>query len=215
MRQTGENNSAGKLHARRRARSWKIPEDERLALRTVESVRAAKRMRINAQPRLERFPFAWALSFIAPDPKNSPPERALEIADGCHCHRINKLLMKLRITFVGIEPVSADDARIVQVDWLVKRAARRIVVDHFEIVADRTRLKRFPWRAENNFVDLRGVELLRQDWIERVAAQFSPLLRVVRRARGTVAAYAGRGHLEATAQCESSRRACHANSSVL
>ena len=81
MRQTGENNSAGKLHARRRARSWKIPEDERLALRTVESVRAAKRVRINTQPRLERFPFACALSFIAADPKNSPPERALEIAD--------------------------------------------------------------------------------------------------------------------------------------
>src|SRR2546423_6717838 len=123
MRKTGENNSAGKLHARRRARSRKITEDERLAVRTVESVRAAKRVRINAQPRLERFPFSCALVFIAPGPKNSSPERALEIADGCHRHRVDKLLMKLRITFVGIEPDSAEDVRIVQVDRIPSLAA--------------------------------------------------------------------------------------------
>ena len=114
-------------------------------------------MRIDAQP-LHVFPSHAAVSHLHPvPPQGDAAERALEILDGLHRHCIDHLLVKLRQRLRRREARLGQDVRVIEVDRRIKAIARRIVVDHFDIFADRAGLDFLPGDQKCRLVDVDGV----------------------------------------------------------
>ena len=79
--------------------------------------------------------------------------------------------MKLGRPFARCEAVLCEQVRIVKVDGLVEATARRIDVDHFEILTNRPGRQFLPRHTERHLANWRGIELRRQGRVQAVPAQ--------------------------------------------
>ena len=82
------------------------------------------------------------------------PEGPLEVADRGHRHRVDHLLVELRVALGRREAVLGQEERVVQVDRLVELLARRVVVDDLEVFADGTGLQRLPVDSVDDRIDV-------------------------------------------------------------
>ena len=92
------------------------------------------------------------------DQRMRRPERVLEVTDGLHGHRVDELLVELRVAFAGRESLLGRDRFVTEVDRFVPAAARRVVVEDFDVFADRAGREPFKWNPIGDLVDARGVE---------------------------------------------------------
>ncbi len=100
-------------------------------------------------------------------PQGQPAQGLLEGADGGHDHRVDHLLMELRVALRGRQAVLGHTVRVVEIDRLVKAAAGRIDIDHLQILSDRSRFQCvFPGNGERGPVDRIGFHVPAQRWIE-------------------------------------------------
>jgi hypothetical protein len=173
VREAGEHEPARQLRAGRGAHRGEVAEQERVLARAVVRVRSAEGVRVDAEPVDELVPVADLARAIAMRPEHAPSERELEVAHRRHGDGVDELLVELRVSLVGIEPVGADV--VLEVHRIVVRLARRIVVDDLDVLADRADAELLPRHAEGDLVHRRGLELLRESGIERIAAQAAPL----------------------------------------
>ena len=126
-------------------RRREVAEQQRLLRRAVVGVRLAQRVRIDAQPRHVLLRRTCRRTCVAMRrPEREPAERALEVADRPHRDGVDHLLVELRVALRRRQAVLRDDRRVVEVDRLVEAAARRIVVDHLDVLADGAGLRGCP-----------------------------------------------------------------------
>ena len=132
-------------------------------------------MGVDAQLPHKQVPLTGRLFFVAQHPKNPPAQRLLEIAYRRHRNGVNKLLVELRVSFVGWETICTHEQAVIQIYRVIKRLARRVVIDHGHVLSHGAGLERFPRHAERDFVYPCRLELLRQAWIKCVTTQPPPL----------------------------------------
>ena len=105
VRQAGEDERAGGVVGVLDA-DREVAEQQRLLGRAVVGVAVAHGVGVDAQPAdevgLERRAFAAARG-----PQRHPAERLLEVADGVHRHRVDHLLVELRVGLRRRQPVRA------------------------------------------------------------------------------------------------------------
>jgi hypothetical protein len=89
------------------------------------------------------------------------------MTDRDHGHRIDHLLMKLRIGFRRFQTVLAKDARVIQIHRIVKNAARRVGIHHFDVLPDGTGLQMLlPGDFNGDLPDPHRLELRGQAGVE-------------------------------------------------
>jgi hypothetical protein len=82
--------------------------------------------------------------------------------------------MELRIAFGGAQPILGQQIWIVEVDRRINHSARRIHVDHFEVLADRPGLEptrhrvAIPRHSDRDLLDRRGLQAKRKAGVERI-----------------------------------------------
>ena len=94
----------------------------------------------------------------------------------CHRHRVGHLLVEPRVALGGRQAVLGQHVGVVQVDGRVEATARRVAVDHLDVLADRAGLElvavgEFPGEFEGDLVGAEGVELGREQRVEREDAE--------------------------------------------
>src|SRR5262245_32656048 len=98
-------------------------------------------MRINPQALgVVGFPLAIDLG-PARRPECNPAERLFEVIDGLHRHRIDHLLMELRIGLGWRDSRLREDVAIVEVGRSVTALTRRIDIDDLDVFSNRTWLE--------------------------------------------------------------------------
>ena len=95
-------------------------------------------MRKNAEP----IAIGIGSTAAAKSPFCLAAQGEFETSDRFTRHRISHLLVETRIGFAWIEAATQKHRRIIEVDWLIVGIVARIIVDHDEILADRTWLQR-------------------------------------------------------------------------
>lgn len=121
-----------------------VSEQDPVCVRTVVGVRLAQGVReqiktARSSPRHRRRAFA---PFQAP-PMYPASERVFESLQGIARDRIDHLLVKARIAFGRRQAASDQQPMIVQIDRLIERLVRTVVIDHGETIAYRTWLDVF------------------------------------------------------------------------
>ncbi len=181
LRQAGEDQPPRQVLARVGEAGREVAEEQRLLLRAVVGVGLAKGVGIDPQP-IDRPDDGLAGLGVAADLAVSvaheegrrqrlAAQRPFEVPDRGHRHRVDHLLVELRVAFGRGQPVLRQQVRPVQVHRRVEAPARRVVVDDLEVLADRPRLEILPGHAEHRLVDQRRVELRGQARVERVGPQ--------------------------------------------
>ena len=106
---------------------------------------------LQRQPLLLLLPLSlhkpfWILSLErrTTAPQASASECAFEVANRKAGDRIRHLLVELRQPFAWRKTVLRKDEGVIQIDRFVKAAARRVVVDDFDVLPDGPGLKRLP-----------------------------------------------------------------------
>jgi hypothetical protein len=152
-------------------RHGKVAEQQRFFRGAVIGVLLPKRVRVDPQAPHELVAVAFPGPHRAIGPERHAAERALEMTNRRHRHGIDHLLVKLRIGLRGGEAVLGEQVRMIEIDRMIEDAAGRIVVDHFDVFAHRTRLEILPRNLGHDFVETGGVELRGQARIESEDAQ--------------------------------------------
>ena len=150
-----------------------VAEEQRHLGRAVVGVGVAQRVRVDAQPLHEvRVVLgAHVLGRRAGSPQRAAAQGALEVADGERGHGINHLLVELGRALGGREAVLGQEHQLVQVDGLVEALARRVDVDHLEVLAHRAGFELLPGDGEGQPADRRGLQALGEAGVHGVAAQ--------------------------------------------
>jgi hypothetical protein len=87
-------------------------------------------------------------------PQGASSERPFKLADSCHRHRVDHLLVKLRVPLRWRDAVERQQIRIVEVHRVVETSGRWIEVDDFQVFAHRPfRQTFFPRHMKNGLVD--------------------------------------------------------------
>jgi hypothetical protein len=99
-------------------------------------------------------------------PERDPPERPLEMTDRRHRHRVDHLLVKLWVGLGWPEPTLGEQVRVVELNGMVEDAARRVEIDHLDVLPHRPRCKLLPGNLDDDLVEGRRIEADGETWIE-------------------------------------------------
>ncbi len=167
VRQAGEHRAPRHVVARIVLRRAEVPEPQRHPLRIVVGVRLAERVRMHGQP-LDVLAVVERLRRIHPrTPEHPPPQRALEMGDGGHRHRVHHLLVELRHALRGREAVLRQEHGIVQVNGGIERAVG-VLIDDLEVLPGGTGIEILPRHLQDRLIDEGGRQPGREAGIDGI-----------------------------------------------
>jgi hypothetical protein len=136
VREAGEDRLAGDVAPRIFVVRAEIAEEDSVRVGAVKGVRRAEGMGKEVERRdVAGAPASGATGLaLHPAPVDVPPQRGLEVLDGLGGHRIDHLLVKARIRLGRWQAAAHEDARVVEIDWLVVRPGRPVVIDDRDVV---------------------------------------------------------------------------------
>ena len=172
VRQAGEDHAAGELAGGSVLRGRKVTEQQGTLVPAVVRIGHAQGVRVDPEP-LHELVRRWnaPVPFIPVGPEGLAAEGALEAVDGRHDHRVDHLLVELRVPLGGREAVLRQDGRPIQVHGCIEARAGRVVVHHLDVFADRTGRQQLPRHLVGDLAHEGGLELGGQAGVEGVAAQ--------------------------------------------
>ena len=169
-----------------------VSKQHGLPLRAVIGVAVTQRVWIDPEPPHKGLAVTARCRVVLPlrRPERHAAERALEMADRRHRHRIHHLLVELRIGLRRRQPVLRQQLGVIKIDRGIDRIAGGVDVDHLDILADRPGLELLlPGNPDGHFGDADHIMLPGEAGIEGVDAQ------PPRRGRRQLLPWRGCGHM--------------------